>query len=229
LTRVTQGYEGGPAGHPFLEERGGVEDPYVFFGPDDGSLSPSFDASGSTLAFSSTASNLVFGDNNTPPGGVRGTVDGADAFVAHRLTFPASPPEQTISPAPPSPAPDVPWLFGATAESLRNGHVRIYLELPGAGSLRAAATATVPLKPPAGHKAAHKAAVRTVASKRLAAGAQPGLRTLELVLAPQYRPLAKRKGGVAASALVAFSASGHPRLQSRLHIRFVIPSKGAQR
>ena len=226
LTRVTQGYEGGPAGHPFREERGGVEDPYLFFGPDDGSLAPSFDASGDTLAFSSTASNLVFGDNNTPPGGVRGAVDGADAFVVNRLTFAAAPPEQAISAPPPNPAPDVPWIFGVTAESLRNGHVRIYLELPGAGSLHAAATATVPVKSPPGHKAAHKAAVRTVASKGLAAGAQPGLRTLELVLAPQYRTLAKRKGGVAASAVVAFAAPGHPRLSTRLHIRFVIPPKG---
>ncbi|HXB15581.1 MAG TPA: hypothetical protein VNV44_07525 [Solirubrobacteraceae bacterium] len=226
LTRVTQGYEGGPAGHPFREERGGVEDPYVFFGPDDGSLAPSFDASGTTLAFSSTASNLVFGDNNTPPGGVRGAEDGADVFVTHRLTFAAAPPEQMISAPPANPAPEVPWKLGATAESLRDGHVRIYLELPGAGSLRAAATATVPLRPPPGHKAAHKAALRTVASKGVPGGVQPGLRTLELVLAPQYRALAKRKGGIAASALVTFAASGHQRLQSRLHIRFEIRSKG---
>ena len=33
----------------------------------DGALSPSFSDDGDLLAFSSTASNLVFGDGNTPP------------------------------------------------------------------------------------------------------------------------------------------------------------------
>ncbi len=62
LTRVTHGFEGGASEAPHGSEVSG-QDPY----PDtDGALSPSFSDNGDTLAFSSTASNLVYGDGNTP-------------------------------------------------------------------------------------------------------------------------------------------------------------------
>ena len=70
LTRVTHGYQGAqePAAHPHTPRSAGV-DPYQDLG--DGALSPSFSADGSVLAFSSTASNLVFGDANSPTGRTR--------------------------------------------------------------------------------------------------------------------------------------------------------------
>jgi hypothetical protein len=228
LTRVTQGYEGGPPAHPFSEEKTDVLDPYTLFGPDDGSMAPSFDADGDAVAFSSTASNLVFGDNNTPPGGKRTSEDGADVFVVGRVTFTASPPEQSISAPPPDPVPDAPWTLGVTAESLRNGHVRLYLELPAAGALRAAATASVPAAKKHGH-AARGAAVRTVASAAIANSVHGGLRTLELALAPRYGSLGKRKGGIGASVVITFSTTGHPRLQSKLSVRFAVRQKAVKR
>ena len=82
LTRVTRGYEGGVPEHPELET--GNEDRYARVS--DGSLSPSFDAAGQMLAFSSTASNLVFGDGNAPPNG-QGELDGADVFLVPRIVF----------------------------------------------------------------------------------------------------------------------------------------------
>jgi hypothetical protein len=224
LTRVTRGYEGGPAAHPFEEIKSDVIDPYILFGLDDGSLAPSFDAGGTTLVFSSTASNLVFGDNNTPSGGH--AEDGADVFLIHRLTFSSVAPEQAISPAPANPTAEVPWSLQATAESLHNGHVRVYLELPGAGALRASASASIAVPRTTGHGT--RLAARTVASKAANSG-QPGLRTLDLALGPRYGSLAKRKGGLAAGAVITFVASGHPRLQSRLHVRFVVRGKAAKR
>jgi hypothetical protein len=228
LTRVTQGYEGGPAAHPFREEKTDVQDPYIHFSLDDGALSPSFDANGVTLAFSSTASNLVFGDNNTPPGGVKGSEDGADVFVIRRAIFAGGAAEQIISPAPTNPVPDVPWALGATAESLRNGRVRLYLELPAAGTVRASAAASVPVRSASGH-AARGAGLRTVATAATASTVPGGLRTLELTLAPRYRELAKRKGGVSANVLVTFTSPGHARLQSRLRVRFELHSKAVKR
>ena len=102
--------------------------------PDDGTLAPSFDAAGTTLAFSSTAANLVFGDNNTPPGGERDAEDGADVFPAG-ITFAFERTGTDDLGAPPNPAADVPWKLGVTAQSLRNGRVRLYL---GAGHRHAA-------------------------------------------------------------------------------------------
>jgi hypothetical protein len=229
LTRVTQSYEGGPAGHPFRPDKA-REDPYIVFGPVDGALGPAFDAAGTKIAFSSTASNLVFGDNNTPPGGTKGLEDGADVFLVDRLTFSARAPEQTISPLPPNPAAEAPWSLGVTAQSLKNGRVRLYLLLPGAGTLRATATGPVPLRRSPGRGAARKAAaVRTLASKAAAATLGGGLRTLDLSLASRYSALARRKGGVAANVVVSFSAAGHPRLQSRVRVKFVASRKAARK
>ncbi len=83
LTRVTHGYQGPDEAseHAHTPVVAG-EDPYKEQ-PGDGALSPSFSTDGDILAFSSTASNLVFGDGNAPPLGLRpaGSVDGSDAFV----------------------------------------------------------------------------------------------------------------------------------------------------
>ncbi len=90
LTRVTEGFEGGPSEHPH-EPKPSSEDPYQLIG--DGALSPSFSDDGDTLAFTSTASNLVFGDGNTPPLGTS-AFDGSDAFVVSRMIFTPTPTPQ---------------------------------------------------------------------------------------------------------------------------------------
>ena len=75
---MTHGYEEGAGEHPHSETAG--EDPYT--GTADGALSPSFSSDGELVAFSSTATNFVYGDGNTPPLNSRqGAQDGGDVFV----------------------------------------------------------------------------------------------------------------------------------------------------
>ena len=129
-----------PGRPPFREEKTDTEDPYLRFGLDDG------DARALVRPGRHRARVLLHG---LEPGVRRqqhasrrraGAEDGADIFSVTRLTFAASAPEQSISAAPPNPAPEVPWKLGVTAQSLRNGHVRLYLSVPGGGTIRAAAT-----------------------------------------------------------------------------------------
>jgi WD40 repeat protein len=148
LTRVTQGFAGGPAEHPHRAEIAG-QDPYT---ATDGALSPSFSGDGDILAFSSTASNLVYGDGNTPPGAST-KFDGSDAFVVGRVNFQGSPAQQYVSPPPPNPSLQAAWLLGVTAVSRRDGSVLLDIDAPAAGRLRAGAQADVVLylgsRPPA--------------------------------------------------------------------------------
>ncbi len=131
LTRVTGGYEGGLPGHPEIES--GNEDRYTR--PADGALSPSIDASGTLLAFSSTASNLVFGDGNSPPNAQINRVDGADVFLVPRIVFDDEPTPQQISPAPANPRPEAPWRLEVSAASLASGAVQLKARVPAAGVL----------------------------------------------------------------------------------------------
>jgi hypothetical protein len=230
LTRVTQGYEGGPSAHPH-EEAGSGEDPYTSAG--DGALSPSFALDGDALAFSSTASNLVYGDGNTPPIQQGGPFDGGDAFVVHRKVFGATPTTQTISPEPPPPLAPRGWTLGATAVSQRNGSVRLYVRVPGPGALRVTARGMVVARP-AGRLARRRRgsarpqrARATVVSRALATAARAaaapegGLLTLTLTLASRYRSLADARGGESATLALSFGATGHPTLRQSLAVTFV--------
>jgi hypothetical protein len=224
LTRVSGGYEGGPSEHPYEKAQTGIEDPYFFhFGDDDGALSPSFSSAGTTLAFSSTASNLVFGDNNTPASLQRGSLDGADAFLVPRILFPAERVEQSISPAPPNPSTTPAWKLGATAASLRDGRVRLYLEVPGAGALRVQARGAVQIhatKASRGRRSPAKT-LRTVASAAaVTAGESEGLTTVVLKLTRAYAPLASRRTGLSATATITFTAPGHAPLHRSLLVTF---------
>ena len=201
LTRVTHGY-GGPdeaSEHPHLPVVAG-EDPYKQQ-PGDGALSPSFTTDGDVLAFSSTASNLVFGDGNTPPLGLpqTGSFDGADAFVVSRVLFGATPtPNYTSSAPEPSLAPV--WNLGVSALSRANGSVLLYVQAPGRGTLRAGAQSAVVIQSPrAATRAApclRRARPRARARRhahgrdRDATASGGGLTTLTLALAPVYRSLA---------------------------------------
>ncbi len=232
LTRVTQGYEGGPAEQPHgTKQNGGAEDVY---GPDEpfiGAQSPSLSADGSRLAFASTASNLVFGDGNTPPAG---PLDGSDAFVVQREIFTPQPTPQYISPAPqPGLAPV--WRLGVNAVSRRDGSVLLYVSLPGAGNLSATARGVVRVgaapKPRSARRAHRAGAARARASKRVAtrsvatASKRVGVvdeepETLVLKLAKPYATLATRRGGLSTSLTVAFSASGHVTLRQSVNVTF---------
>jgi hypothetical protein len=234
LTRVTHGYGGGPSEAPH-EEATSKEDQYVEVGMGDGALSPSFSDNGEKLAFSSTASNLVYGDGNTPPLSRTGSVesDGSDVFIVRRETFPSDPAPQIISVAPASPSPIVPWRLGVTAASLANGGVRLYIEAPAAGTLRATASSRVAVRSahPSHTRRAHKAkgahTRTTILSREVAAATHvseasvSGLTTLTLTLSRDYRSLATRRGGLSATVSVTFTTPGHPVLHQSIVVSFL--------
>ncbi len=237
LTRVTHGYRGPDEAseHAHTPVVAG-EDPYKQQ-PGDGALSPSFSSDGHILAFASTASNLVFGDGNAPPLGLpqAGSFDGSDAFLISRVIFGSTPTPQDITGAPePSLAPA--WSIGLTALSRPNGSVLLYVDAPGAGTLRADAQSAVVVASVRGALAARrtrrasrarvkKAVVtRTVATKATDAKSA-GLTTLTLTLAPFYAALADERGGLSATVTVTFTAPGHPTLRENITVTFVHTKK----
>jgi hypothetical protein len=225
LTRVTQSFEGGPAEHPHGAVIPG-KDPY---GDTDGALSPSFSGDGDILAFSSTASNLVYGDGNTPPGGVR--FDGADAFVVGRIDFAGDPAQQYVSPPPPGPPLQAAWLLGVTAVPQRDGNVVLDVDAPAAGSVRAGARAVVVLPSARPARAAgthhpHRRVLRARVASRTVAAAKAGVAgggpvQLLLALAPPYRVLSRQRGGLSGTVTVTFTAPGRPSLRQSIPITFL--------
>jgi hypothetical protein len=225
LTRVTHGYEGGPSEHPHRAVNTNVEDAYPEGG--DGAQSPSFSEDGDDLAFASTASNLVYGDGNTPPLGDE-RLDGSDAFVIPRLVFESIPTPQVISTPPANPSLTPSWSLSATASSAANGSVRLYVEVPGRGTLSAAASSTFSVTPARASRAVRERRVhaalitRTVAAaKALERVSTGGLMTLVLTPASTDTALVSRKGGLSASVELSFTAAGQPTLHERLEVSFV--------
>jgi Tol biopolymer transport system component len=212
LTRVTHGFDGGPTESP---ARGGVSSL---------SGSPSFSADGNRLAFSSNASNLVYGDGN----------GASDVFVVDRKHFGATAVQQYISPPPANPTGEADWLLGVIARSRRDGSVVLEVFVPGPGRVQAAAESAVLVSSVRGaragrhgrgasrQRAARSVAIRTVATAARASGRE-GLVVVPLVLAPRYRSLSLAPGGQSAMVSLAFSAPGHPLLQRRIAVTFRDP------
>jgi WD40-like Beta Propeller Repeat len=242
LTRVSRGYEGGPSEHPHPEVIAGKEDQY---GTTDGALSPSFSDNGDALAFSSTASNLVFGDGNTPPltsEAPTGSADGGDVFVVPREVFSPEPAETYVSSPPPGPSLTPEWRLRVTALSLANGSVRLYVEVPGTGTLSASDRSAVVVRkvshaaratarePSTAKRASVRAVVtdRNVASAKATVGALVGvggLAQLTLTLRPSYRALAAKRGGLDGAVTVSFAAPGHPTLRQSIAVSFLSKAK----
>ena len=218
LTRVTQGYEGQPAEVPA--------------GTTSVTDSPSFSDSGDLLAFSSNADNLVYGDGNKA----------GDAFVVPRLQFAATPTPQDISSPPAGPALGPLWELGVTALSRRDGSVLLEVEAPGGGTLLASARGVVHAagahslaarrrgrrsRAVRGHDARTlKASVAVGTASRRVAGAvkrvsEEGLVTLALTLAPSYRALASRPGGLSATVTLTLAAAGHKTLSQSVPVTFL--------
>jgi hypothetical protein len=224
LTRVTQGFEQGPGEHPHPAVGSG-QDPY---GPTDGALSPSFSADGNTLAFSSTASNLVYGDGNTPQTDTSTTFDGSDAFVVSRQLFHPTPTPQLISPPPPPPPVIEPaWMLSAIAIPRANGTVLLEVEVPGAGTVSARASSTVRIRSAGSSRTARRSTRRvhtsSVAARTVAKATGPsagGLVSLGLTLSPAYKSLAEQRGGLSSTVSVTFTAAGHPALRESVVVSF---------
>jgi hypothetical protein len=241
LTRVTEGFEGGQPEHPHKPVAAGVV-PYTEF---DGSLSPSFSADGLTLAFSSTASNLVYGDGNTPSVEAIG-FDGSDAFVVSRQTFGSQATPQEISSAPADPLLTPNWNVYLSAHSLPDGSVELQASAPAAGALRALASAPVLLRSAhasrlragaAGARRLPRRSSRSPHAGRHAGGVQGTVRTravasasaraeaagpvsILLRLTPAYAALAAQRGGLSATVQVSFSGAGGPVLHAGIPVTF---------
>jgi WD40-like Beta Propeller Repeat len=231
LTRVTGGYQGGPSERPHKTSVAGESDPYRL--RTDGALSPSFSNDGNILAFSSTASNLVYGDGNTPSEEPRtGSADGSDVFDVERQLFPPTQTETYVAGSPAGPAVMPTWLLGVTALRLSNGSVRLYVEVPGSGTLSAAADSAVRLvsvshSTKRGRSSSRRARVSTKVSvlkvasarKNVSAGGS-GLVVLTLTLSSRYKALATSSTGLSSTVDVVFSAPGHPTLRQSLVVAF---------
>jgi hypothetical protein len=229
LTRVSHGFEGGPSEHPHKPKPVG-EDPYNE--TNDGALSPSFTGDGITLAFSSTASNLVYGDGNTPPLGHESKIfDGSDAFVVSRVLFGSTATEGYVSSSPANPSLVPAWRLDTTAFSRPNGTVLLEVEVPGAGMLKTGADAAVTVQAarPARSSGRPRArsrrvraivAIRAVATKAVSANGA-GLVVLTLTLSHHYAVLASKRGGLSASVALTFTAAGQPTLKESVPATFV--------
>jgi len=220
LTRVTHGYENEDQRSEELpaKEIPGV-DPYAHL---EGAYSPSFDEDGNTLSFASTANNLVYGDGNNRP----------DAFVVHRVLPAVGVVPQYVSSAPGGPLLTAPWRIGVRAASLANGSVRLYVEIPGPGSLAAGASSSVVVHIAAAkaRRSAHgsrRRTLTTVANRAVASAKTSvkavgeGITTMTLNLTRAYRSLASARGGLSATLKVTFTAHGHAALHVSLPVAFV--------
>ncbi len=217
LTRVTGGFAGGASEHPHTPVAAG-QDPYTHQG--DGALSPSLSDEGGKLAFSSTASNLVFGDGNTPPLGSE-SFDGSDAFAVSRVIFSPLPTPQSISAAPPGPLSPVAWRIGATARSRADGSVLLYVTVPGAGTVNAGASGEVRVRTRRHGRVQTGVASRNVAAARkLAAQPRAELLALTLSLTHRYRSLASARHGLPATVTVGFAAPHHPTQHLKIAVAF---------
>lgn len=236
LTRVTQGFAGGASAAPHGTEVPG-QDPYR---NTNGALSPSFSDDGDTLAFSSTAANLVYGDGNTPPQQESPVFDGSDAFVVPRIVFGSTPTSQFVSSPPGIPPLTVARRLGTTAFSRSDGSVVLEVEVPSAGTLRAGARGAVRVRATrrlrveriAAHGVStHKrvgrgtsmtVATRTVAARTMHAHAA-GLVVMALKLAKPYAALAEERGaggGLSATVDVSFSTPGRPAAHTSVTVTF---------
>jgi hypothetical protein len=244
LTRVTRGIDAGPSARPPAVQPEPGHDPY---NEGDGALSPSFSADGAEIAFSSTASNLVWGDGNTPSSAGYGKPeDGGDAFVVEREAFVPLPTPQYVSPRGEPSASGPAWQLGVTALSRKDGSVLLDVLAPAAGALRASAASAVLVRPahPArssrNKRARHSGkraspgraqptvAFRTVSSRHTQTGAG-GLTTVVLKLAAPYGGLASERGGLSATVTVTFAAAGQRTLRQTIPVTFLRTVKASRR
>jgi hypothetical protein len=218
LQRLSTPVDGGPS---TLSPNTAVAGP-------SGPASPTFDATGTLVAFDSPASNLVAVDAN----------NANDAFLVRDTAPPAGVPGRVDLGAPP-PAPVIPraWRMAVRAVAQRDGTVRLDADVPGAGVARATVRATVPVwkttkvkQRGGGHRTVRR---RVLASRQVAVVSQVtragGLSRLTARATKAYRSLVTAKAGLDATATVTFAAPARATLRDTLAVRFrVVPAKTAK-
>jgi hypothetical protein len=206
--------------------------------PDGNSGLMSFDAA-DDLAAASIAGNLFYGDVNplSPEVYLYAHIPVSTAVATGSISAP-------FAGTTPAPA----WALSATASARRNGTVLIRASVPGAGTLRARATAQLPRHPAAAPVHAAGAAARvatptqhpatqkqktqkkkknpgTPVAGRTVATAQHRVATASVIalvlhVSRRYRSLAATRAGLYASVMVSFSAAGHSRLLETVPVKF---------
>jgi hypothetical protein len=213
---------------------------------------PSFVGDGETLAFASSATNLVYGAFNQ--GGGDGAGPG-NVFVTSQVSSPTVAGISYIG-APPPPAATVQlWELLLATSAGPNGSVLVDVTVPGAGSVNAVATADVPMtvsttgkkstkgkttkgKSKKGRDArsaskrstakSTKVVTKTVASTS-ATASRAGLVQLRLTPPSTEDSLEESHDGLYATVTVTFTASGRARLTSSVQVTFKRPAPKASR
>jgi len=194
---------------------------------------PSFSADDGPIAFSSDATNLVYGAFSDAPGG------GPEVFTITELKPPAVPGTQAIGPPPPNPTITPDWVISATAKRGRAGTVLLSVTVPSAGRLSAVVRAGVPVGRGGAKRRTprHQTRARAVTAKRRsgrrdrvetrtlarastgAAGA--GLVELRLRAPAAYHSLLAGVHGLYATVTVRFAVVGRPPLSERLPVDLI--------
>jgi len=202
LALVSQGYNGEPG--------------------NSNSYGVALSGTGETLALASAAGNLSFGAVN----------EGSDVFLTHEEESPDVGGVQELTDPPPGPEAPVKWGLSATETQSADGALLIDVGVPGAGSLTASASASVPTTETVVIHAkratrARKAQVRriSVIATRQVAHASAKTEGVELVRlrldpAASYRSLTYADPGLFATITLTFTAHGHPRVSETVQASF---------
>jgi Tol biopolymer transport system component len=200
----------------------------------------SFSGDDLTLAFESSATNLIFG---TP------TAQVSQIYLTHETSTSTPIAAQSLGSVPATPLPLPSWILSATATAEPNGSVLLDAQAPGGGTLAARAVAQLPQ--PAKKNPAHRSRkprgkrVHTaVASKRARKRAGTGLAIathtiaqadaraegaselqLSLHVDPAYRAQLLGKLGLYALLELTFTAPGHTPLSEEIPVTFHVQSK----
>lgn len=195
---------------------------------------PSFSGDGQTLAFASSATNLVYGaydrgNSNGEPGSV---------FVTSELASPPVAGVQTIGAPPANPVAPQPWELIASTAPGPHGTVLVYVSVPGAGTLKASARAEVPVTVTVTSRGRSKHArrvKRTILAARTVASAKASARAagpieLRLASASAYRSLVASHDGLYATIVLTFAAKGRPTITKSVQATFHgTPAKPAKK
>lgn len=175
-------------------------------------VQPSASADARRVAFTSSASNLFFGDAN----------ERSDAFVVDRLDAPppdAPPDEPSADQLPEAPPPEAatpaPGRLAVTVRPGRAGAVRLRVALPGPGTLTAVSRGRLPdarTGRPSGSARMLARARRTVR--------RAGRVTIELRLGTAFRARLRAAGRITAQADLRFTPLSGRVLERRVTVQF---------
>lgn len=187
-------------------------------------VTPSFSANGGPLAFSSSATNLVYGAYNS------------NIFVTSEISSPAVAGVQQLGPLHANPLVTPRRELLASTQPGPHGSVLVYVSVPGAGTLKASATAEVPVSVAVLAKGKHaRKGKRTILRSRVVASAKgiathEGTVELKLTSARAYQSLVESHNGLYATIGLSFASSGEKTLTSTVQAAFHgTPAKPAKK